>query len=101
MAQSRFGSFAFALSSPKMSSQNLLVSKQMNARKFELIRFSKLKRFVGFPNRVNLSFGNSKLLKFKLTSCLSGIRNAWHFYHAVSFVIKLVCGGFCSALLTP
>ncbi|EMQ60300.1 hypothetical protein VCEM1676A_003147 [Vibrio cholerae O1 str. EM-1676A] len=27
MAQSRFGSFAFALSLPKMSSQNLLVFK--------------------------------------------------------------------------
>ncbi|HAS8402547.1 TPA: DUF3265 domain-containing protein [Vibrio vulnificus] len=36
-----------------------------------------------------------------LTNCLSGIRNAWHFQHAVSFVIKLVCGSFCSALLTP
>ncbi|MCJ0806734.1 DUF3265 domain-containing protein [Vibrio vulnificus] len=30
------------------------------------------------------------MLKFKLTNCLSGIRNAWHFQHAVSFVIKLV-----------
>ncbi|MBF4312805.1 DUF3265 domain-containing protein, partial [Vibrio anguillarum] len=28
-------------------------------------------------------------------------RNAWHFQHALSFVIKLVCGSFCSALLTP
>ncbi|MBF4448072.1 DUF3265 domain-containing protein, partial [Vibrio anguillarum] len=25
----------------------------------------------------------------------------WHFQHALSFVIKLVCGSFCSALLTP
>ncbi|MDF4623818.1 DUF3265 domain-containing protein, partial [Vibrio parahaemolyticus] len=25
----------------------------------------------------------------------------WHFWHAVSFVIKSVCGNFCSALLTP
>ncbi|CQB50465.1 hypothetical protein [Vibrio cholerae] len=33
LAQSRFGSFAFALSSPKMNSQNLLVSKQMNSHK--------------------------------------------------------------------
>ncbi|QOD71306.1 DUF3265 domain-containing protein [Vibrio navarrensis] len=31
-------------------------------------------------------------MKFKLTNCLSGIRNAWHFWHAVSFVIKAVCG---------
>ncbi|MBE4594627.1 DUF3265 domain-containing protein [Vibrio navarrensis] len=29
------------------------------------------------------------------------MRNAWHFWHAVLFVIKLVCGNFCSALLTP
>ncbi|HDY7754624.1 TPA: DUF3265 domain-containing protein [Vibrio vulnificus] len=36
----------------------------------------------------------------RLTNCLRGIRNAWHFQHAVSFVIKLVCGNFCSALLT-
>ncbi|CFW13964.1 DUF3265 domain-containing protein [Vibrio cholerae] len=41
------------------------------------------------------------MLKFKLTNCLRGIRNAWHFQHAMSFVIKLVCGRFCSALLTP
>ncbi|EIX4885529.1 DUF3265 domain-containing protein [Vibrio vulnificus] len=41
------------------------------------------------------------MLKFKLTNCLSGIRNAWHFWYAVSFVIKLTCGSFCSALLTP
>ncbi|ELV8627273.1 DUF3265 domain-containing protein [Vibrio cidicii] len=41
------------------------------------------------------------MLKFKLTNCLSGIRNAWHFGYVVSFVIKLTCGSFCSALLTP
>ncbi|EGQ9502863.1 DUF3265 domain-containing protein [Vibrio cholerae] len=41
------------------------------------------------------------MLKFKLTNCLSGIRNAWHFQHAVGFVIKLVCGSFSRALLTP
>ncbi|TOF85876.1 DUF3265 domain-containing protein, partial [Vibrio parahaemolyticus] len=29
------------------------------------------------------------------------IRNAWHFYYALIFVIKVVCGGFCIALLTP
>nr|WP_238409501.1 DUF3265 domain-containing protein [Vibrio navarrensis] len=44
---------------------------------------------------------NLKVLKFKLTNCLSGIRNAWHFQHAVGFVIKSVCGSFCSTLLTP
>ncbi|EGR2798389.1 DUF3265 domain-containing protein [Vibrio navarrensis] len=29
------------------------------------------------------------------------MRNAWHFQHTVGFVIKLVCGSFCSTLLTP
>ncbi|EHA1127777.1 DUF3265 domain-containing protein [Vibrio navarrensis] len=29
------------------------------------------------------------------------MRNAWHFQHAVGFVIKSVCGRFCSALFTP
>ncbi|HDY7777484.1 TPA: DUF3265 domain-containing protein [Vibrio vulnificus] len=71
------------------------------ATKFESIRFLKLKRFVVFPNRVNLSFSKSKVLKFKLTNCLRGIRNAWHFQHAVGFVIKAACGSFRSALLTP
>ncbi|HDI3239132.1 TPA: DUF3265 domain-containing protein [Vibrio cholerae] len=41
------------------------------------------------------------MLSFCLTNCLRGIRNAWHFQHAVSFVITAVCGSFCSALLTP
>ncbi|ELB1514761.1 DUF3265 domain-containing protein [Vibrio alginolyticus] len=29
------------------------------------------------------------------------IRHAWHFYYALNLVIKVVCGGFCIALLTP
>ncbi|ENP0852046.1 TPA: DUF3265 domain-containing protein [Vibrio parahaemolyticus] len=29
------------------------------------------------------------------------IRNAWHFYYALNLVIKVACGGFCIALLTP
>ncbi|MBY6199709.1 DUF3265 domain-containing protein [Vibrio hangzhouensis] len=29
------------------------------------------------------------------------IRNAWHFYYTLNLVIKVVCGGFCIALLTP
>ncbi|EHK2865789.1 DUF3265 domain-containing protein [Vibrio parahaemolyticus] len=29
------------------------------------------------------------------------IRNAWHFYHALILVIKVVCGGSGIALLTP
>ncbi|MCF6450973.1 DUF3265 domain-containing protein [Vibrio sp. MMG022] len=29
------------------------------------------------------------------------IRNAWHFYYALGLVVKVVCGGFAIALLTP
>ncbi|MDE1351993.1 DUF3265 domain-containing protein [Vibrio aestuarianus] len=29
------------------------------------------------------------------------IRNAWHFCRALFLVIKVICGGFCIALLTP
>ncbi|END2490737.1 DUF3265 domain-containing protein [Vibrio vulnificus] len=29
------------------------------------------------------------------------MRNAWHFHYALIFVIKVVCGGFGIALLTP
>ncbi|MEH0772021.1 DUF3265 domain-containing protein [Vibrio alginolyticus] len=29
------------------------------------------------------------------------MRNAWHFYYALNLVIKVVCVGFCIALLTP
>nr|WP_199768352.1 DUF3265 domain-containing protein [Vibrio campbellii] len=29
------------------------------------------------------------------------IRNAWHFYYALVLVFKVVCAGFCIALLTP
>ncbi|OQU11011.1 DUF3265 domain-containing protein [Vibrio parahaemolyticus] len=29
------------------------------------------------------------------------IRNAWHFCYALGSVIKVVCGGFGIALLTP
>ncbi|AYO14180.1 DUF3265 domain-containing protein [Vibrio owensii] len=29
------------------------------------------------------------------------IRNAWHFYFAVAYGIKALCGSFCIALLTP
>ncbi|MCQ9085390.1 DUF3265 domain-containing protein [Vibrio harveyi] len=36
-----------------------------------------------------------------LTNCSRGIRNAWHFCYALNLVIKVVCGGFGIALLTP
>ncbi|EGR3376080.1 TPA: DUF3265 domain-containing protein [Vibrio parahaemolyticus] len=29
------------------------------------------------------------------------IRNAWHFFYALNLVIKVVCGSFGIALLTP
>ncbi|EMV9318925.1 DUF3265 domain-containing protein [Vibrio vulnificus] len=29
------------------------------------------------------------------------MRNAWHFHFALVYVFKVVCGGFCIALLTP
>nr|WP_202934926.1 DUF3265 domain-containing protein [Vibrio navarrensis] len=40
-------------------------------------------------------------MKIRLTNCLRGIRNAWHFQYALGFVIKAVSGNFRSALLTP
>ncbi|QFQ79206.1 DUF3265 domain-containing protein [Vibrio harveyi] len=29
------------------------------------------------------------------------MRNAWHFYYALNLVVKVVCGGFGIAFLTP
>ncbi|HCE3105572.1 TPA: DUF3265 domain-containing protein [Vibrio parahaemolyticus] len=29
------------------------------------------------------------------------MRNAWHFHYALILVFRVVCGGFCIALLTP
>ncbi|ELB2162902.1 DUF3265 domain-containing protein [Vibrio parahaemolyticus] len=29
------------------------------------------------------------------------MRNAWHFYYALTLVFKVVCGGIGIALLTP
>ncbi|MCU8163967.1 DUF3265 domain-containing protein [Vibrio vulnificus] len=29
------------------------------------------------------------------------IRNAWHFYYALRLMLKVLCGGFGIALLTP
>ncbi|MBC8664322.1 DUF3265 domain-containing protein [Vibrio parahaemolyticus] len=29
------------------------------------------------------------------------IRNAWHFYYALGLVVKVVCGSFSIAFLTP
>ncbi|EIU6832484.1 DUF3265 domain-containing protein [Vibrio parahaemolyticus] len=37
----------------------------------------------------------------RITNCSRGIRNAWHFYYALSLVIKVVCGGSGIALAHP
>ncbi|EGR3115842.1 DUF3265 domain-containing protein [Vibrio parahaemolyticus] len=29
------------------------------------------------------------------------MRNTWHFHYALVLVFKVVCDGFCIALLTP
>ncbi|WHP64581.1 DUF3265 domain-containing protein [Vibrio harveyi] len=29
------------------------------------------------------------------------MHNAWHFYYALNLVVKVLCGGFGIALLTP
>ncbi|AXB31567.1 DUF3265 domain-containing protein [Vibrio campbellii] len=39
--------------------------------------------------------------KNRLTNCLRVIRNAWHLHYALRLVLKVVCGGFGIALLTP
>ncbi|EGR3971291.1 DUF3265 domain-containing protein [Vibrio cholerae] len=36
-----------------------------------------------------------------MTNCLRVIRNAWYFYYALGFVVKVVCGSIGIALLTP
>ncbi|MCF9331615.1 DUF3265 domain-containing protein [Vibrio parahaemolyticus] len=36
-----------------------------------------------------------------LTNSSSGIQHAWHFHYAFVLVIKVVCGIFGIALLTP
>ncbi|AVF67463.1 DUF3265 domain-containing protein [Vibrio alginolyticus] len=41
------------------------------------------------------------IVEFRITNCLRGIRNAWHFYYALNLVIKVLCGGLGIALLTP
>ncbi|MBM4937208.1 DUF3265 domain-containing protein [Vibrio parahaemolyticus] len=36
-----------------------------------------------------------------LTNCSRVIRHAWHFYYALVLVVKVVCGSFGIACLTP
>ncbi|MEH0715090.1 DUF3265 domain-containing protein [Vibrio owensii] len=36
-----------------------------------------------------------------MTNCSRGILNAWHFHYALVLVVKVVCGSFGIACLTP
>ncbi|ENM5799900.1 DUF3265 domain-containing protein [Vibrio mimicus] len=36
-----------------------------------------------------------------MTNCSRGIHNAWRFYYALVFVVKVVCSNFGIALFTP
>nr|WP_242616626.1 DUF3265 domain-containing protein [Vibrio vulnificus] len=36
-----------------------------------------------------------------LTNASRGTANAWHFYHALSFVVTLLCGELVVALAAP
>ncbi|MBM5005366.1 DUF3265 domain-containing protein [Vibrio parahaemolyticus] len=36
-----------------------------------------------------------------MTNCSRVIRHAWHFYYALVLVVKVVCGNFGLACLTP
>ncbi|HAS3568627.1 DUF3265 domain-containing protein [Vibrio cholerae] len=40
-------------------------------------------------------------LASKLTNASRGTANAWHFYHALVFVIKVLCGNLVVALAAP
>ncbi|RDX38963.1 DUF3265 domain-containing protein [Vibrio campbellii] len=43
----------------------------------------------------------SKVLIKHITNCSRVIRHAWHFYCALTLVVKVVCGGLGIACLTP
>nr|WP_102550729.1 DUF3265 domain-containing protein [Vibrio lentus] len=38
---------------------------------------------------------------FSHTNCLRVVRNARHCYYALGLLVKVLCGGFGIALLTP
>ncbi|EGQ8957068.1 DUF3265 domain-containing protein [Vibrio parahaemolyticus] len=44
---------------------------------------------------------NSSIETCNITICSRGIHNAWHFHYALVLVVKVVCGNFGIALLTP
>ncbi|EHD0131854.1 DUF3265 domain-containing protein [Vibrio alginolyticus] len=37
----------------------------------------------------------------RITNCSRVIRHAWHFYYALVLVVKVLCGTFGIACLTP
>ncbi|APP06982.1 hypothetical protein BG259_05800 [Vibrio harveyi] len=41
---------------------------------------------------MSVSKASAKTGKKYLTNCLRVIRNAWHFYYALVYVIKVICG---------
>ncbi len=45
--------------------------------------------------------GSVSLVGKHITNCLRVIRHAWHFYYALVLVVKVVCGSFGVACLTP
>ncbi|UTZ23078.1 DUF3265 domain-containing protein [Vibrio campbellii] len=40
-------------------------------------------------------------LKIRITNCSRVIRHVWHFYYALVVVVRVLCGGFSIACLTP
>ncbi|ENM5723880.1 DUF3265 domain-containing protein [Vibrio mimicus] len=40
-------------------------------------------------------------LRRNLTNCSRGIRNAWHFYYALVFVVTVLCGKLVVVLSAP
>nr|WP_099609987.1 DUF3265 domain-containing protein [Vibrio fujianensis] len=40
-------------------------------------------------------------MRLKLTNASRGTANAWHFYHALVFVITVLCGSLAVASAAP
>ncbi|EGR2849606.1 DUF3265 domain-containing protein [Vibrio cholerae] len=43
----------------------------------------------------------TKFSSLNITNASRGTANAWHFYHALAFVITMLCGSFVMALAPP
>ncbi|OUD38253.1 hypothetical protein BS623_23245 [Vibrio parahaemolyticus] len=59
------------------------------------------KRFSFFVGGVEYYNSSPYIKVYRITNCLRVIRNTLHFYFAVAYVIRALCGSFCIALLTP